>query len=376
MLSNFRAVNIDCISDYHVISLDNPGFSTIGEDLDNALDNPSQLMSSSSSSVPSSEESSHRSCPRCHGRMNSFSVDRHSICCKCRGNDCTIDCRCDECLSWPVEEMESYVKLRKSFASKGKKKSSSAPKTPSSSGPQAPSVDVDEKIRAHIATFSQDVDDRLASLSSSLMSRLDELVVSFRSNVSNCSLPAEPEVSGLTPPTGQSPPLRRSVSTHVNPMRFQSDVGGPMPQSSGSAHTHGEFSQLGNSQGSAPRPHASKEASEPAHAAHSARSDRVRFESSSDHPVFVREPEDEDEDDQESVVDFLVDKTFNCLINYIYEQYPDSRPHSDPAVPPRCEFESFFATSDPQSVGRQKLRWYPRVQEITAKTQERAQRLA
>ena len=92
--------------------------------------------------------------------------------------------------------------------------------------------------------------------------------------------------------------------------------------------------------------------------------------SSSDHPVFVREPEDEDEDDQEPVVDFPVDKTFNRLINYIYEQYPDSYPHSDPVVPPRCEFESFFATTDPQLVGRQKLRWYLRAQEITAKTQE------
>ena len=77
------------------------------------------------------------------------------------------------------------------------------------------------------------------------MSGLDELFVRFRSNVSNRSFPAEPEVSGLTLPTGQSPPLRRSVSTHVNPMRFQSDVGGPIPQSSGSAHTHGESSKLG-----------------------------------------------------------------------------------------------------------------------------------
>ena len=210
-------------------------------------------------------------------------------------------------------------------------------------------------------------------MSSSIMSRLDELFTRFRSNVSNRSFPAVPEVSGLTPPTGQSPPLRRSVSTHVNRMRFQSDVEGPMPQSSGSPHTHGESSQLGFSQGPAPRPHASTEAMEPAH---SARSASARLEPSSDHPVFVREPEDEDGDDLESVNDFPVDKTFNHLVNFIYEQYPDSRPHSNSAVPPRCEFESFFATSDPQSVGRQKLRWYPRVQEITAKTQERAQWLA
>ena len=90
-----------------------------------------------------------------------------------------------------------------------------------------------------------------------------------------------------------------------------------MPQSSGSAHTHGESSQLGDGQGPAPRPYASTEATEPVHAAHSARNDRVRFDS--------------------------------------------SRPLSDPAVPPLCDFESFFATSDPQSVGRQRLRWYPRV---------------
>ena len=88
----------------------------------------------------------------------------------------------------------------------------------------------------------------------------------------------------------------------------------------------------------------------------------------------MREPEDED--DLESVNEFPVDKTFNRLISFIYEQYPDSRPISDPAVPPRCEFESFFATSDSQSAVRPKLRWYPRVQEIVAKTQDRAQRLA
>ena len=49
--------------------------------------------------------------------------------------------------------------------------------------------------------------------------------------------------------------------------------------------------------------------------------------------VFIREPEDWDEDDQESVLDFPVDKTFNHLVNFIYKQYPDSRPHSDPLVP-------------------------------------------
>ena len=123
-----------------------------------------------------------------------------------------------------MEEVESYVKLPKSLASNGKIKSSSPPRTPSSTGPPAPSVDIDDKIRAHIATFSQDVDDRLASMSNSIMSRLDELFINFSERVSNHSLSAEPGVSGRTPQTGQPPPLRRSVSTHVNPMRFQSNV--------------------------------------------------------------------------------------------------------------------------------------------------------
>ena len=201
-----------------------------------SLNNPSQPLSGSSSSAPSSGESSRRSCPRCHGRTSSFSVDRHSICTKCRGNDCNLDCRCDKCLSWSVEEMESYVRLRKSLASKGKKKSSSDIRTPSASGPPAPSVDIDDKIRAHIATFSQDVDDRLATMSNTIMTRLDNLFVSFNKRCTSRSVSAEPGVSGRTLPADQSPPLRHSVS----PMRFQSDAGGPMSQSLGSAHPHGE----------------------------------------------------------------------------------------------------------------------------------------
>ena len=200
-------------------SLDNPGFSTVGEDMESVMDNPSQPIAGSSSSAPLSGETSRRSCPRCHGRMSSFSVDRHSFCSKCRCNDCTIDCQCDECMSWSVEEMESYVKLRKSLISKSRKKPPSAPKAPSAPEPQASLVNVDEQIRAHIATFSQDVDDRLASMSS-IMSTLANLFSQFRGNVSNRSLSAEPEVSGHTPPPGQSPPLRHSVSTHVNPMHF------------------------------------------------------------------------------------------------------------------------------------------------------------
>ena len=45
-------------------------------------------------------------------------------------------------------------------------------------------------------------------------------------------------------------------------------------------------------------------------------------------------------------------------------------------MPPRCEFEDFFAVSDPPSASRQNLTVYPRVAEIVNSSAERASRLA
>ena len=58
-----------------------------------------------------------------------------------------------------------------------------------------------------------------------------------------------------------------------------------MPQSSGSAHTHGESQQSGVSQGLAPQLQASMEAPEPAQATVSVRGSRNRLATSSEHPV-------------------------------------------------------------------------------------------
>ena len=50
--------------------------------------------------------------------MSSFSLDKHLFCTKCRGSECSMNSRCDECMQWTKEEMEKYVKLRKSLSSK------------------------------------------------------------------------------------------------------------------------------------------------------------------------------------------------------------------------------------------------------------------
>ena len=122
----------------------------------------------------------------------------------------------------------------------------------------------------------------------------------FSEKFTNRSVSAEPGVSGLTLPTGQSPPLRHSVSAHVNPMRFQNDAGGPIPQGSGSAHPNiGELHLgPGASQLRAPHLQGSTEAQEPTQAAQSVRQISDRLQASGVHPVFVREPEDEGEEDQ------------------------------------------------------------------------------
>ena len=77
------------------ISLDNPGFQL------NVSDQADVPRPSSRSS--SSGESTRRSCARCHGRMSSFSLDRHLFCIKCRGAECDVNSRCDECFSWTKE---------------------------------------------------------------------------------------------------------------------------------------------------------------------------------------------------------------------------------------------------------------------------------
>ena len=87
------------------ISLDNPGFQVEVTDVEvHQSDVP---KSSSGSSL--SGESTRRSCNKCHGRMSSFSLDKHLFCIKCRGSECSVTSRCDECFEWTKEEMESYV---------------------------------------------------------------------------------------------------------------------------------------------------------------------------------------------------------------------------------------------------------------------------
>ena len=89
-------------------SLDGPGFATPV---------PPVPPSSSESSVETPVDG-RRKCSSCPRRMSKKSADRHTICVSCRGFDCDLNSRCDECLEWSEEEVLKYAKYRKPLKSR------------------------------------------------------------------------------------------------------------------------------------------------------------------------------------------------------------------------------------------------------------------
>ena len=89
-------------------SLDEPGFTPPV---------PPVPPSSSESSVETPVDG-RRKCSSCPRRMSKKSADRHTICISCRGFDCDINNRCEECLEWSEDDIIRYAKYRKSLKSR------------------------------------------------------------------------------------------------------------------------------------------------------------------------------------------------------------------------------------------------------------------
>ena len=87
-------------------TLDEPGFKAPGA--------PTPAPPSSDSSVETPPEV-RRNCIACPRRMSKKTADRHTLCVSCRGFDCGVDTRCEECMEWPEEEVRLYAKYRKSL---------------------------------------------------------------------------------------------------------------------------------------------------------------------------------------------------------------------------------------------------------------------
>ena len=94
-----------CFSVMSDLNLDNPGFQSPGA--------PTPAPPSSGSSSDSVADRC--TCITCHRWMSKKTFDRHTICVSCRGSDCDIDHRCEECTEWPEDEVLLYVKHRRTL---------------------------------------------------------------------------------------------------------------------------------------------------------------------------------------------------------------------------------------------------------------------
>ena len=204
----YGVFTVSCVVEME-ISLDNPGFQVDVSEVEiHQVDVPKPSSGSSSSGV-----ATRRSCAKCHGRMSSFSLDRHLFCTKCRGSECNVNSRCDECFSWTKEEMEGYVKLRKSLLSKSKR--SKIPFRSSSSPPQstAPDCDLDSRFAAQLDTVNKSIDQKLDEMSSALMSRFSLMLAQFQPGINQTSFSDDPAVPGYSGSQTEPPSLQHPVST-------------------------------------------------------------------------------------------------------------------------------------------------------------------
>ena len=273
--------------------------------------------------------------------------------------------------------VEGYVKLRKSLSSKSKK-----PKNPmktSASPPRstAPDVDLDSRFAAQLETVNQSMDQKLDNMSSTLMSKFASMLDQFKLGINNASFSGDPEVPGPSVSQTEPPSLQSSISTKSRGgHRFGESGEDPVPHRSGLAQGGVESArpQLGEDAAifREPPPEASGKSQRPEDQS----GPRVRYSLPTE-VEYEQHPEEDDDDDKDRVAEPpVLDRTYARLINFIYDRLDNSRPSSSAHVPPRCEFEEFFAVSDPPTASRQNLTVYPRVAEIVDSSAEKASRLA
>ena len=133
-------------------------------------------------------------------------------------------------VSWTKEEMEAYIKLRKSLTSKSRhRKSVSKSSPPPRSSAPLLDLDIDNRFQSQLDSINKSVDSKIATISENLFAQFSSMLGQFKLELSNLCLLEEPEVSGRTPSCGQSLPLCHPVRIDVQTHRFQGTVEGLMP---------------------------------------------------------------------------------------------------------------------------------------------------
>ena len=127
-------------------------------------------------------------------------------------------------------------KLRKTLSSKSKK--SKTPSKSSSSPPRstAPDVDIDSKLVAQLVTVNKSMDQKLDSMSTTLMSRFALMLEEVKSGLNQTSFSEDPAVPGPSVSQTEPPSLQHPVSTKCREgLRFRGSVEDPVLHGSGFA---------------------------------------------------------------------------------------------------------------------------------------------
>ena len=363
-------------------SLDEPGF---------VPPVPPVPPSSSESSVETPVDG-RRKCSSCPRRMSKKSADRHTLCVSCRGFDCDLNSRCEECLEWSEEEVVKYAKYRKSLKSRESSSRKTSVQTPPllTSGPSpqpaahpaqqpapqpAPRPAQRDDIQSQVDSLALN----FQSLSETLTSQLTDFMNHFIGQSLSSRQPR------LGPDAGESHPGRTAGESRM----FQGE-GAPsrtplFPPSTFTPLTH-DFR--------APQPEQSRRAppcspsyASPRASAHQALRPLPPFGAPPQPstsgwvppgppPPRSRRDSSESESeasDNESVTS-VRDSASARLADLIYDVCPDSRPLFD-ARAPRCGFEAWFGQPE-AAASKQRFRMYLRVAEVQEEVAARSKALA
>ena len=356
-------------------SLDEPGFAP-----------PVPLVppSSSESSVETPFDG-RRKCISCPRRMSEKSADQHTLCITCRGFDCDLNNRCEECLEWSEEEVIKYAKYRKSLksresSSRAKTSVSTSPLTPSGHSPQpapqpAPRPAQRDDIQSQVDSLAMN----FKSLSDNLTSQLSDFMTQFLCQNQSSRQPRLGPDAGESHPgrtagesrmfQGEGAPSRTPLVPPYHSYPLPSDSRAPLPEQSGRATPHSPpFAAPRASTCQAPRPPPAFEAppqpSTSGWVPTGPPPPRSRHDSSAS---------DSEASEGESVTSAR-DSASARLAYLFYEVCPDSRPLFDPKAP-RCGFEAWFGQPE-AAASKQCFRLYPRVAEVQEEVAARSESLA
>ena len=319
--------------------------------------------------------------------MSAKTADCHTVCVVCRGYDCNLETRCEECIEWPDEEVRLYAKMRKSLKSKGSSKhrpkpSASSPPPAASMPPSQPHTLVDMQTQVD-ALHSM-----MSTLSDSLFNRMDALQASLASSVPQpSSLPSQRPVAGSPHPGVTAGESRTFQALGETSRKFAENVRldqGVRPPRQEFA-TPSAASQHRAALGAAPQPSAFVPPQPsafvppqppPRHEVPPQPSTSGWVPSGPQPPRSRGTRSSSESEYSETESEFAArESSSSRLTDLIYDVCPHSRPLLDVARPPRCEFEGWFGQPEVPA-SRPRFRLYPRVGEVESEVTAKASSLA